>query len=145
MKEDARGRVLLAVVLHEGRFGTALCGPQAGKLAPHAAGPRAARPQFITKTHHDKSLCRYLFFRGCMGYLNPLLKLPAVDDLIAKGRALSPGEREFLIDLFTQIRHQANREAESSWKRRKGPLALYWRWASTYARHIAHLVKQLNC
>jgi hypothetical protein len=80
-----------------------------------------------------------------MGYLNPLLKLPAIDDLVAKGRALSPGEREFLIDLFTQIRHQANREAESSWKRRKGPLALYWRWASTYARHIAHLVKSLNC
>lgn len=37
-----------------------------------------------------------------------------------------------------ELRAQANDEAESAWKRRKGPMAAYWRAVSTYARHLAH-------
>ena len=71
-----------------------------------------------------------------MGYLNPLLKLPA-------GRALMnlpPEQRAALEALMRELRDQANVEAERSWAKRKGPMAAYWRAVSTYARHIAHLL-----
>ncbi|HBP5993731.1 hypothetical protein IPC1601_21370 [Pseudomonas aeruginosa] len=73
-----------------------------------------------------------------MGYLNPLLKLPA-------GRALLhlPAEdRARLEALFRELRDQANTEAENAWRRRKGPMAAYWRAVSTYARHLAHALSR---
>ena len=69
-----------------------------------------------------------------MGYLNPLLKLPA-------GRALLslPAEDRARIEaVMRDLREQANAEAENAWRRRKGPMAAYWRAVATYARHIAH-------
>lgn len=69
-----------------------------------------------------------------MGYINPLLALPA-------GRALaklSASERAPLVALLRDLRHQANAEAEKAWAKRKGPMAAYWRAVSTYARHTAH-------
>ena len=72
-----------------------------------------------------------------MGYLNPLLKLPA-------GRALLslPAEQRAPLEaLMRELREQANDEAENAWKRRKGPMAAYWRAVSTYARHTAHALK----
>lgn len=69
-----------------------------------------------------------------MGYLNPLLNLPA-------GKALMslPAEDRIRISaVLRELRAQANTEAENSWKRRKGPMAAYWRAVSTYARHLAH-------
>ena len=69
-----------------------------------------------------------------MGYLNPLLRLPA-------GRALLdlPAEDRRRIEaVMRELRDQANHEAEQSWRRRKGPMAAYWRAVSTYARHLAH-------
>ncbi|MBH3399147.1 hypothetical protein I5S60_06160 [Pseudomonas fluorescens] len=69
-----------------------------------------------------------------MGYINPLLKLPS-------GRALLdlPAEDRARIEaVMRDLRDQANTEAENSWKRRKGPMAAYWRAVSTYARHLAH-------
>lgn len=72
-----------------------------------------------------------------MGYINPLLKLPA-------GRALmampdSPEKRVF-EQLLRELRAQADAEAEKSWKKRKGPMAAYWRAVATYARHVAHII-----
>ena len=72
-----------------------------------------------------------------MGYINPLLKLPASKVL----RELPPGQREALAQLMTDLRHQANEEAETCWRRRKAPMAAYWRAVSTYARHIAHCLR----
>lgn len=69
-----------------------------------------------------------------MGYLNPLLALPA-------GRALQslPAEQRAPLEaLLRELRDQANDEAEKAWRKRKGPMAAYWRAVSTYARHIAH-------
>lgn len=69
-----------------------------------------------------------------MGYLNPLLNLPA-------GRALlelPPEQRAPLEAVLRDLRDQANTEAEKSWAKRKGPMAAYWRAVSTYARHTAH-------
>lgn len=43
VKNNARGCGLLSVVLCCGEFGSAVRRAEAGKLAPHAVGPRAAR------------------------------------------------------------------------------------------------------
>lgn len=69
-----------------------------------------------------------------MGYLNPLLRLPA-------GRALlelPAADRLRIARVMRELREQANSEAETSWRRRKGWGAAYWRAVSTYARHVAH-------
>ncbi|PTT21666.1 hypothetical protein DBR12_06240 [Acidovorax sp. HMWF029] len=72
-----------------------------------------------------------------MGYINPLLDLPAGRALLA----LPPKDRRAIATLMRDLRHQANAEAESAWKRRKGPMAAYWRAVSTYARHTAHALE----
>lgn len=73
-----------------------------------------------------------------MGYINPLLRLPA-------GIALQdlPAEDRRRIELVMRdLRDQANTEADKAWKRKKGPMAAYWRAVSTYARHIAHALSK---
>jgi hypothetical protein len=73
-----------------------------------------------------------------MGYRNPLLQLPA-------GRALQllpAKERAHLEALLRQLRSQADTEAEKAWRKRKGPMAAYWRAVSTYARHTAHALSK---
>ncbi|MFT3815622.1 MAG: hypothetical protein QM740_20035 [Acidovorax sp.] len=72
-----------------------------------------------------------------MGYLNPLLRLPAAQGLLALGAP----ERAALGQLLMELRAQANDEAENAWRRRKGPMACYWRAVSTYARHLAHVLR----
>lgn len=69
-----------------------------------------------------------------MGYLNPLLRLPAGRALLA----LPAEDRSRIEAVMRELRDQANAEAETAWKRRKGPMAAYWRAVATYARHTAH-------
>ncbi|NIF40203.1 hypothetical protein F3J14_04645 [Burkholderia sp. Tr-862] len=69
-----------------------------------------------------------------MGYLNPLLKLPAGKALLN----LPAEQRAALEAVLRELRDQANAEAENAWRRRKGPMAAYWRAVATYARHTAH-------
>lgn len=69
-----------------------------------------------------------------MGYHNPLLALPAAQKIIA----LPPSpEKALLEQLLREIRGEADSLAEQSWRKRKGPMAAYWRAVATYARHIA--------
>lgn len=72
-----------------------------------------------------------------MGYVNPLLKLSSARALLALPRE----QRDAIANLLTELRHEANLEAETAWRRRKGPMAAYWRAVSTYARHIAHALR----
>ncbi len=72
-----------------------------------------------------------------MGYLNPLLKLPAAQAILD----LPADQRAPLEALLRQLRAQANEEAETAWRRRKGPMAAYFRAVSSYSRHIAHLLR----
>lgn len=72
-----------------------------------------------------------------MGYINPLLTLPAGRALLA----LPADQRAPLEALLRQLRAQADAEAEKAWRRRKGPMASYWRAVATYARHTAHALK----
>jgi len=76
-----------------------------------------------------------------MGYINPLLKLPAGQKLLALPD--SP-EKRLVEQVLRELRDQANVEAENSWHRRKGPMAAYWRAVATYARHIAHALSKAS-
>jgi len=73
-----------------------------------------------------------------MGYLNPLLRLPAARAIAELPRA----QRQLLVELLSQLRAQANEQAEVSWRRRKAPMAAYFRAVSTYARHCAHVLSR---
>ena len=73
-----------------------------------------------------------------MGYLNPLLDLPAGKKMLD----LPATDRARIALVMRNLRHQANIEAENSWKKRKGPMAAYWRAVSTYARHMAHMLEK---
>lgn len=73
-----------------------------------------------------------------MGYVNPLLRLPATRRLMA----LPVEQRAPLEALLRELRAEADREAENAWKRRKGPMAAYWRAVATYARHVAHALSK---
>lgn len=73
-----------------------------------------------------------------MGYINPLLKLPAGQALLA----LPEEDRQRIGAVMRELREQANQEAEKSWRRRKGPMAAYWRAVATYARHTAHALRK---
>jgi hypothetical protein len=69
-----------------------------------------------------------------MGYTNPLLELPAARKILAM-----PAEtRQPLECLFRELRAEADARAEQAWRRRKGPMAAYWRAVATYCRHVAH-------
>ena len=71
-----------------------------------------------------------------MGYINPLLQLPAAREIVAL--PASP-EKELLIKLLRQMRQQADVLAEQAWTKRKAPMAAYWRATATYSRHTAHV------
>jgi hypothetical protein len=73
-----------------------------------------------------------------MGYFNPLLRLPAARKLMA----LPAEQRAPLEALMRELRADADRNADESWRKRKGPMAAYWRAVSTYARHVAHALSK---
>ncbi|MCG3785702.1 hypothetical protein [Delftia acidovorans] len=73
-----------------------------------------------------------------MGYINPLLELPAGKEL----RQLPAGDRARIEAVMRALRDQANAEADKAWARRKGPMAAYWRAVATYARHTAHALSK---
>ena len=70
------------------------------------------------------------------GVRNPVLLLPAAARLCA----LPLAPRQLLGDLLREIARDADVRAERAWKKRKGPMAAYWRATSTYAKHIARAI-----
>jgi hypothetical protein len=70
------------------------------------------------------------------GVRNPVLLLPAATRLCA----LPAHERRLFGDLLREIARDADLRAERAWKKRKGPMAAYWRATSTYAKHIARAI-----
>lgn len=76
-----------------------------------------------------------------MGYINPLLQLPAGKALMQLPRE-DRARIEAVLRELRELREQANAEAEAAWSRRKGPMAAYWRAVSTYSRHLAHALSQ---
>jgi hypothetical protein len=70
------------------------------------------------------------------GVRNPVLLLPAA----ARICSLPIGQRQLLGDLLREIARDADVRAEHAWKKRKGPMAAYWRATSTYAKHLARAI-----
>ncbi|WP_436297955.1 hypothetical protein [Variovorax sp. LjRoot175] len=68
---------------------------------------------------------------------NPLIELPAAREI----QALPEDTRKQLRALLLDIRASAQVKAEQSWRRCKGPMALYWKVVAVYAGHIARLLR----
>lgn len=73
-----------------------------------------------------------------MAYINPLLQLPAGRALMA----LPAADRKRIEAVMRELRAEANEQAETAHRRRKGPMYSYWRAVSTYARHTAHALSK---
>ncbi len=57
-----------------------------------------------------------------MGYINPLLRLNAAQQLLE----LPPEQRAALASLLRELRADADRQAEHAWRKRKGPIGVPW-------------------
>lgn len=67
---------------------------------------------------------------------NPILGLPVAQRLAA----LDPATRELvadvLVDILGDLAADARKRADQAWRKHKGPMAVYWKAVSVYARHI---------
>ena len=72
-----------------------------------------------------------------MTFANPVLALNAA----ARLADLPPEARSALEEVLREIGAEADVLAEKSWKRRKGPIAAYWRAVGVYARHTARALR----
>lgn len=70
---------------------------------------------------------------------NPVLALPAAAALAN----LPPDSRAALVAVLRDIAAQANVNAERSWRKRKAPMAAYWRAVAVYAGHTARATAKL--
>jgi len=57
-------------------------------------------------------------------------------------RQLPPDAKRALYDALIELRQDALPRAEHSWKKKKGPMALYWKVVGVYSGHIARALKQ---
>lgn len=69
---------------------------------------------------------------------NPVLDLPASRRL----ETLPPEAKAALAAVLRELAVEANVLAETSWRKRKGPMAAYWRAVSTYAKHIGRAIER---
>lgn len=69
---------------------------------------------------------------------NPLLALPAVRELLA----FPPEVRTALAQRMRELSRDAAGKAEESWKRKKGPMAAYWKAVSVYAKHTGRVLRR---
>lgn len=70
---------------------------------------------------------------------NPILALPEAQALLA---SMTPLQRQLFGRLMLAIARVADTKAEQAWKKRKGPMAAYWRACCTYCKHIARAVNR---
>lgn len=67
---------------------------------------------------------------------NPLMCLPEAERL----RSLPPEAASALCAFLRGLARRADELAELSWRRRKAPMAAYWRAVAVYCRHITRVV-----
>jgi hypothetical protein len=65
--------------------------------------------------------------------INPVLRLDSAKAIMA----LPPAVRSTLRGLLNELSRDAGERAEHSWRKKKGPMAAYWKATSVYAKHIA--------
>lgn len=68
---------------------------------------------------------------------NPVLGLPAAQRI----EELSPEARAILAEILRDITHYAREHAQVSWRKNKGPMALYWKAVGAYSEHIRRAVR----
>lgn len=68
---------------------------------------------------------------------NPVLCLPAM----VKMRARPTEDRQAMADLLMDLSADARQRAETSWRRHKAPMALYWKVVAVYAGHTARAIR----
>jgi hypothetical protein len=68
---------------------------------------------------------------------NPVLGLKSFRAL----QQLPEETRSPLVALLLELSADASSRAEMSWKRKKAPMAAYWKAASVYAKHIARAIQ----
>ena len=68
---------------------------------------------------------------------NPVLGLPSVVRL----QRLPRGQRKLLSELLLDIRRDARRRADESWRKHKAPMAAYWKAVGVYAGHISRAIR----
>ncbi len=69
---------------------------------------------------------------------NPVLALPAMQTLLS----MPEPTRLALADVLSDLRTAAAANAEYSWRKSKGPMAVYWKAVSVYSFHLARALKQ---
>jgi len=71
---------------------------------------------------------------------NPLLSLPAMRQL----RDLSFESQHALCSLLADISLDAAGKAEICWRKKKGPMAAYWKAVSVYAKHTGRAIRDMG-
>ncbi|MBD2745732.1 hypothetical protein IC232_03385 [Microvirga sp. BT688] len=69
---------------------------------------------------------------------NPVLGLPAFRRILD----LPAPEREALSALLDDLSKDALEKAETSWRKKKGPMAAYWKATSVYSQHCARAIRK---
>lgn len=68
---------------------------------------------------------------------NPIVLMAEAKALAA---SMSPMQRQLFGRLMRRMAADADKNAEKAWKKRKGPMAAYWRAGCTYMKHIARAI-----
>lgn len=68
---------------------------------------------------------------------NPIILMPEAQALLS---AMTPQQRHLFGRLMRRMAANADKKAEAAWKKRKGPMAAYWRAGCTYMKHIARAI-----
>lgn len=69
---------------------------------------------------------------------NPVLALPAFKAIYDLPDPVKIALAAFLYDLS----RDAEAKAESSWRKKKGPMAAYWKAVSVYSKHLARAIRK---
>jgi hypothetical protein len=68
---------------------------------------------------------------------NPLLQDP---EIAAEFQSLPPEAQQALVRFCDWLYRRAARNADGSWQRKKGPMAVYWSAVRAWSYHIARLL-----
>ncbi|MCA0025515.1 MULTISPECIES: hypothetical protein [unclassified Mesorhizobium] len=68
---------------------------------------------------------------------NPVLTLPELQEL----RKFDPAVREALAALLIALAANCGARAETSWRKHKAPMAVYWKGVGVWAKHIGRAVR----
>jgi len=68
---------------------------------------------------------------------NPVLNLPAY----ARMSELSDDAKAAIAEIMRDLNREARQRAQESWRRNKGPMAVYWKAVGAYAGHIYRAIR----